>query len=40
MSGVYLDYNASAPIDSRVLNVMIDVYKNTYGNADSRVVLI
>ena len=36
MSGVYLDYNASAPIDSRVLNVMIDVYKNTYGNADSR----
>ena len=36
MSGIYLDYNASAPIDSRVLNVMIDVYKNTYGNADSR----
>ena len=36
MSGVYLDYNASAPIDPRVLNVMIDVYKNTYGNADSR----
>ena len=34
--GIYLDYNASAPIDSRVLNTMIDVYKNTYGNADSR----
>lgn len=34
--GVYLDYNASAPIDSRVLDVMIDVYKNKIGNADSR----
>ncbi len=33
---VYLDYNASAPIDSRVLDVMIDVYKNNIGNADSR----
>lgn len=33
---VYLDYNASTPIDERVLNVMIDVYKNSYGNADSR----
>ena len=33
---VYLDYNASAPIDNRVLEVMIDVYKNSYGNADSR----
>ena len=33
---VYLDYNASAPIDSRVLNRMIDVYKNNIGNADSR----
>ena len=32
----YLDYNASAPIDSRVLDVMIDVYKNNIGNADSR----
>ncbi len=36
MSGVYLDYNASAPIDPRVLKVMIDVYRNAYGNADSR----
>ena len=34
--GLYLDYNASAPIDERVLDVMVDVYKNTYGNADSR----
>lgn len=33
---VYLDYNASAPIDNRVLDVMIDVYKNHIGNADSR----
>ena len=34
--GVYLDYNASAPIDDRVLSVMVDVYKNNFGNADSR----
>ena len=33
---IYLDYNASTPIDSRVLDVMIDVYRNHYGNADSR----
>ncbi len=33
---VYLDYNASAPIDERVLNCMIRVYKTTIGNADSR----
>ena len=33
---VYLDYNASAPIDERVLNLMIEVYKNSIGNADSR----
>lgn len=33
---VYLDYNASTPIDERVLNMMIEVYKNSYGNADSR----
>lgn len=31
----YLDYNASTPIDERVLNVMIDVYRNAYGNADN-----
>lgn len=34
--GIYLDYNASAPIDPRVLSVMIDIYKNHFGNADSR----
>lgn len=33
---VYLDYNASAPIDLRVLDHMVDVYKNSIGNADSR----
>ncbi len=33
---IYLDYNASAPIDPVVLEVMIDVYKNHIGNADSR----
>ncbi len=34
--GIYLDYNASAPIDNRVLEMMIDIYKNVYGNAESR----
>lgn len=34
--GIYLDYNASAPIDPRVLSVMVDTYKNHFGNADSR----
>lgn len=34
--GIYLDYNASAPLDNRVLDVMIDVYRNSYGNSDSR----
>ncbi|MDE6209984.1 MAG: aminotransferase class V-fold PLP-dependent enzyme [Lachnospiraceae bacterium] len=34
--GIYLDYNASAPIDERVLDVMVNVYKNVYGNSDSR----
>ncbi len=34
--GVYLDYNASAPIDPRVLDTMIDIYRNVIGNADSR----
>lgn len=33
---VYLDYNASAPIDYRVLDRMVNVYKNYIGNADSR----
>ena len=33
---IYLDYNASSPIDSRVVEKMIDVYRNYIGNADSR----
>lgn len=33
---VYLDYNATTPIDARVLEYMFDVYKNCIGNADSR----
>lgn len=33
---VYLDYNASAPIDDRVVDFMMDIYKNNIGNADSR----
>lgn len=36
MMAVYLDYNASSPVDPRVLDRMIDVYRNHYGNADSR----
>lgn len=34
--GIYLDNNASSPIDERVLAVMVDTYLNSYGNADSR----
>ena len=33
---VYLDYNASAPVSGPVLEEMIDVYQNCFGNADSR----
>lgn len=33
---VYLDYNATTPIDPRVLDAMIDTYQNAPGNADSR----
>ncbi|MBT9778615.1 aminotransferase class V-fold PLP-dependent enzyme [Clostridium sp. MCC353] len=33
---VYLDYNASSPVDARVLDRMIEVYRSHYGNADSR----
>lgn len=36
MMAVYLDYNASSPVDERVLNRMIDVYRLHFGNADSR----
>lgn len=34
--GLYLDYNASTPVDDRVLEKMIEVYRYHYGNADSR----
>lgn len=33
---VYLDYNATSPIDERVLEEMISVYRSHPGNADSR----
>ena len=33
---IYLDYNASAPIAPAILQVMVDVYQNRSGNADSR----
>jgi len=32
----YFDYNASTPIDPEVLECMIEAYKASYGNADSR----
>ncbi|MFV0516391.1 MAG: cysteine desulfurase family protein [Aminipila sp.] len=34
--GVYLDFNSTTPIEERVLNEMISVYRNVPGNADSR----
>jgi len=33
---IYLDYNASNPVDHRVLDAMITAYKGYYGNPDSR----
>ena len=33
---VYLDYNASAPVAGRVIDYMVEVYRNNIGNADSR----
>ena len=33
---VYLDFNATTPIDPEVLDVMVEVYKNHFGNAGSR----
>ena len=33
---VYLDFNASTPIDECVLDYMIEIYRTSYGNADSR----
>jgi cysteine desulfurase len=36
LMSVYLDFNASTPIDPRVLGEMVTVYKDCFGNADSR----
>lgn len=33
---IYLDYNASTPIDERVLEAMLSAYRDFFGNADSR----
>lgn len=33
---IYLDYNASTPIDERVLDSMLTAYRQYYGNPDSR----
>lgn len=33
---IYLDYNATAPIDERVLEAMVEAYRNHIGNPDSR----
>lgn len=33
---IYLDYNATTPIDEHVLAEMIHVYRNNVGNSDSR----
>ncbi len=33
---IYLDYNASSPIDKDVLRTMIQVYEEYYGNSESR----
>ena len=33
---LYLDYNASTPVDDRVLDTMFNAYKCFYGNPDSR----
>jgi cysteine desulfurase len=33
---IYLDFNATTPVHDEVLEVMIDVYRNNYGNPASR----
>ena len=33
---IYLDYSASTPVNEEVLEYMVEVYKNYYGNAGSR----
>lgn len=37
---IYLDYNATTPVDSRVASAMMDVYTNHPGNAGSRTHLL
>lgn len=33
---LYLDFNATSPVDEEVLEVMLDTYKNNFGNPASR----
>ncbi len=35
-SPIYLDHNATSPMDSRVLDAMVDALRNNFGNAASR----
>jgi cysteine desulfurase len=35
MTRIYLDYSATTPLDPRVLEAMVSVFANTYGNASS-----
>lgn len=37
---VYLDYNATTPVDQRVIDTMMDAYENHPGNAGSRTHVI
>ena len=33
---IYLDYQATTPMDPRVIEVMVDCMKNDFGNPHSR----
>lgn len=35
MTTIYLDYNASTPVDPRVLDVMVPLFQSHYGNPSS-----